>query len=371
MSTTSPTSLSSTFSVPSSYGKECRPLFFTDPDITNLNHGSFGAISQPIQHSCEALTREIEKNPDAFIRMELFDRQTAARRAVAGLIGAGNPDTCVFISNVSTAMNTVLKSFKWSCEDYIVCTDAIFPSILLAIENVNPAPKMSSFDVGGLTSHKVIVSSFLDHLRILKKKIHSQCGKTPEKTATGCPKVVVIMESITATPALLLPWREMVNICRDEEVWSVVDAAHSLGQESGLNVEEADPDFWMTDCAKWYYAMRGCALLYVPVRNQEMITPLVPGVRYPTRGPSPSKFVHSFFWNGMTDPVASLSIEFAITFRERLGGDRKLNAYCHDLVVDGGHLLAKILGTNLMDASETAELTPSMVSFSMLNSLLD
>lgn len=195
--------------------------------------------------------------------MELFDRQTAARRAVAGLIGAGNPDTCVFISNVSTAMNTVLKSFKWSCEDYIVCStsqlgvllvqetypcaaDAIFPSILLAIENVNPAPKMSSFDVGGLTSHKVIVSSFLDHLRILKKKIHSQCGKTPEKTATGCPKVVVIMESITATPALLLPWREMVNICRDEEVWSVVDAAHSLGQESGLNVEEADPDFWMT-----------------------------------------------------------------------------------------------------------------------------
>lgn len=60
------------------------------------------------------------------------------------------------------------------------------------------------------------------------------------------------MESITATPSLLLPWKDMVRVCHEEKIWSIVDAAHSLGQEEEINLNEVDPDFWMTVSVSLY-----------------------------------------------------------------------------------------------------------------------
>lgn len=42
---------------------------------------------------------------------------------------------------------------------------------------------------------------------------------------------MVVLDSITATPGALMPWQEMVRVCREEGAWAVVDAAHSIGQE--------------------------------------------------------------------------------------------------------------------------------------------
>ena len=55
-------------------------------------------------------------------------------------------------------------------------------------------------------------------------------GYSEESTARK-NKVVAVIDSIASMPGVLLPWQEMVKICREEGVWSVVDAAHSLGQE--------------------------------------------------------------------------------------------------------------------------------------------
>lgn len=43
-----------------------------------------------------------------------------------------------------------------------------------------------------------------------------------------------------------------------------------------------------------------------------------------------------------------------------MGGEEKINAYCHDLALKGGQLMAKILGTRVMDPA--GELTLNMVS---------
>lgn len=79
-------------------------------------------------------------------------------------------------------------------------------------------------------------------------------------------KVVAVVDAIAANPGVRLPWKEMVAICRDAGVWSVVDAAHSIGQEVDINLSEAKPDFWISTCHKWLFAKRSCAVLYVPKR---------------------------------------------------------------------------------------------------------
>jgi len=47
-------------------------------------------------------------------------------------------------------------------------------------------------------------------------------------------------------------------------------------------------------------------------------------------------------------------------FRQWLGGEHKINAYCHNLALEGGKRLAELWGTRLMDS--TGEFTLNMVN---------
>jgi len=49
----------------------------------------------------------------------------------------------------------------------------------------------------------------------------------------------------------------------------------------------------------------------------------------------------------------------ALDFREAIGGERRIQAYCHELARSGGKKMAQVLGTRLMD--EDDEFTASMV----------
>ena len=46
----------------------------------------------------------------------------------------------------------------------------------------------------------------------------------------------------------------MVQICKDEGVWSVIDAAHSIGQEVDLDLGKVAPDFWVS--VSFYSALK-------------------------------------------------------------------------------------------------------------------
>ncbi len=50
----------------------------------------------------------------------------------------------------------------------------------------------------------------------------------------------------------------------------------------------------------------------------------------------------------------------ALDFREWLGGEQKINDYCHPLALSGGKLLSELLGTPLLDP--TGEFTLNMVN---------
>ena len=43
----------------------------------------------------------------------------------------------------------------------------------------------------------------------------------------------------------MLPWEELVAICKKEGIWSVVDGAHSIGQHP-VDLSKTLPDFWVS-----------------------------------------------------------------------------------------------------------------------------
>ncbi|KAG6872295.1 hypothetical protein C0995_011191 [Termitomyces sp. Mi166 len=59
-------------------------------------------------------------------------------------------------------------------------------------------------------------------------------------------KTVVIIDAIVSNPRVKFPWKELVAVCKQARYWSVVDAAHSVGQETNINLSVVQPDFWVS-----------------------------------------------------------------------------------------------------------------------------
>ncbi len=63
-----------------------------------------------------------------------------------------------------------------------------------------------------------------------------------------------------------------------------------------------------------------------------------------------------------TDFSAFLSVSAALDFRKAIGGEKKIMDYCHFLALAGGRAMANILGTTVLDNTDSGEFTAAMVS---------
>lgn len=91
-------------------------------------------------------------------------------------------------------------------------------------------------------THMEIINAFRSKIHELKEQ-HAETKFSdapwilPECNRTRKNKFVAVIDSIVFNPGVLLPWQDLVRICREEGVWSIVDAAHSLGQEVSPSLE--------------------------------------------------------------------------------------------------------------------------------------
>ncbi|KAF9223652.1 PLP-dependent transferase [Gyrodon lividus] len=342
---------------PPAFGHDMLKLFGFHPTYVNLNHGSYGSLPLPVRAVCDKLTDQVESNPDIFIRINIINYMTRVRERVAKFIGA-NTDECVIVNNTSHGIATVLRNFIFNKGDILLGATTTYGSVsqtLKYLADLPPHPTLSTFDLQFPTTHAKIIEDFEKHI----KKLTEAADVKWER------KIVAVIDAIASHPGVLLPWKEMVAICREAGVISVVDAAHSIGQELDINLSAARPDFWVSNCHKWLFSKRGSAVLYVPKRNQHLIRSPIPTPDtyhspHDDNYTGPQDFVKLFEWTGTIDYVPQLSISAAIDFREWLGGEHKINEYTHNLAIAGGKRLAGHLGTSVLDPE--GDLTLSMVN---------
>ncbi|KAG7087814.1 hypothetical protein E1B28_013754 [Marasmius oreades] len=323
------------------YGHSMLSEFMFDPEYLNLNTGAFGCLPRAVQASYNKFVEEVESNPDLFVRKKLAHRFNEIRQRLAQLLNAGE-DECVLVPNVDHGISLILRSIPWTGDDTVVYTSTAFyqikRNITLLPEGKTHPPNLSEFPLTFPESNKSILDRFAAHLHELKtKRVENS-------------KVVAVFDTIISTPGVLMPWKEMVDICRREGVLSVIDAAHSIGHELDINLDEAKPDFWAGNCSKWLWAKRGTGLLYVPKRNQHMIPHNIPaGIPLIGKGSTlASPFGAEFVWCGSADVALFLSIGAALDFRMSIGGEEKIVRYSRDMAVRGSNRLAEILGTEVM-----------------------
>src|SRR5262245_3727030 len=127
------------------FGHSMREQWLLDPVCIYLNHGTVGAPPRRVLARQQALRDEMERQPARFILRELHLDQPAPWRTqsrlreaierVAPFVGA-RPDDLVFVPNVTTGINAVLRSVPLQPGDEVVISDLAYGGVALAAKSV-------------------------------------------------------------------------------------------------------------------------------------------------------------------------------------------------------------------------------------------
>src|SRR5947208_15333787 len=93
-----------------------RSEWLLDPDISFLNHGSYGAVPRVVFNEQRRLQERMERNPSEFLALELPDALRAAANDLARFIQGVGSDLA-FVENATAGCNTVLASMQFSPGD--------------------------------------------------------------------------------------------------------------------------------------------------------------------------------------------------------------------------------------------------------------
>lgn len=259
----------------------------------------------------------------------------------------------VLVSNATTGVNTVLRNLEWNDDglDEILFFDTIYGGCGRTVAHVVESSRGFVAERRIPLSYPMedddVVNAMREAIQASKKE-----GKRPR---------VAIFDVVSSVPGVCVPWVELSHLCKEEDVLSLVDGAQGIGLVK-LELDKADPDFFISNCHKWLHVPRGCAVFYVPERNQALIRSTMPtshgfepragteGFSVPIPPGKKSKFVQAFEFFGSVDNGPFACVKDAIKWREEvLGGEERILAYTHALAKEGGKRVASILGTKVME----------------------
>lgn len=279
-----------------------------------------------------------------------------SREAVARVVNAPT-EACVFVPNATTGVNTVLRNITYSPGDVIIYFATIYGACEKTVTYITETTPAESHKIQYTypVSDAALCEAFekaIDHIKA--------AGKNPK---------IAIYDTIVSLPGVRVPFEKLTSICKKHGVLSLIDGAHGVGHIA-LDLATLDPDFFVSNCHKWLFVPRGCALFYVPVRNQHLMRTTLPTshgfVPLPTEGPQiisplpPSAkgaFVASFEFVGTVDNSPYISVPAAIEFRKACtwqgkSGEEAIMAYTLDQARKAGKLVAEILETEVLENEE-------------------
>lgn len=296
---------------------------------------------------------EAEARPDRFIRYDFPRLLDASREAVAALLRAP-PETVVLVPNATEGVNTVLKNLHWARDG----RDAIL-TFSTAYEACAKTADYIVDSSGGAVEHAEVSLAYpLDDAAVLA----AFAAAVAALAARGKRARLCIFDVVSSRPGVVFPHAAMARLCRELGVLSLVDGAQGIGMVP-LDLPAADPDFFVSNCHKWLLVPRGCAVLYVPRRNQHLLPSTLATShgyqpRQASRGSplppsSKSAFVSNFEFVGTKDNSPYLCVKDAIAWRrDVLGGEQRIIGYLWDLNKRGIKHVADALGTHFLENSQ-------------------
>ncbi len=297
-----------------------KDLYLLDPDITFLNHGSFGACPKPVFEVYQNWQRKLEKQPVEFMTRNVYDELEKARHALGDYVSC-HGDDLIFVTNPTTAVNAVIRSLDLGPGDEVLMTDMEYGSLVRTWELFAKEKGFSIIQRSTsipLTTHDDYVEHFWEGV-------------------TKNTKVIYLSE-ITSSTGLILPAEAICKKAKEAGIMTFIDGAH-VPAHIPLNISDMDPDVYVGACHKWLSAPKGSSFLYVKKSLQEKIKPLI--ISWGSViDPAPTAFIYENQYQGTWDPSAFLTVPTAIQFQKDHDWDsvrkrcRNLNRETRDRIYD-------------------------------------
>ncbi|MEP6883244.1 MAG: aminotransferase class V-fold PLP-dependent enzyme [Gammaproteobacteria bacterium] len=264
-------------------------LWYLDPSVTYLNHGSFGACPSTVLDRQAALRVEMEREPVDFLVKELPARLGAARQALAAFLQADSRDL-VFVPNATAGVNTVLRSLDFGPDDELLLTNHTYAACRKTVDFVTAR-----------TGARVVVANLPFPCRQEEEIVAAvlQCVSPRTRLA--------LLDHVTSSTALILPIARLVGELNSQGIDTLVDGAHAPGMVP-LCLSTLGAAYYTGNAHKWLCAPKGAAFLHVRRDRQATLHPTVISHGY-TEG-----FHAEFDWTGTFDPTPWLCIPTSLQY---------------------------------------------------------
>jgi isopenicillin-N epimerase len=269
--------------------------FLLNPDITFLNHGSFGACPKPVFEDYQKWQLKLEQEPIQFITKTGVAYLDDSKQALAEYINC-DKDDLIYTTNPSTALNTVIKSLDLKAGDEILTTDQEYGAM-------DRTWNYYCRKVGAKYIHQKITLPLSSKTEILRE---FWSGLTPNTK-------IVFISQITSPTALIFPVKEIIERAKELGLMTIIDGAH-VPAHIPLDLKALDPDVYTGACHKWMLAPKGSSFLYVKKHLQDQIDPLIISWGYEAEFPSESRFQDYHQYQGTRDFSAFLTTPAALQF---------------------------------------------------------
>ncbi len=327
-----------------------RAQFLLDPEVTFLNHGSYGACPRPVFERYQAWQAKLERQPVAFLdpTRGLSGWMRDARVAMAGQLGV-DPDHIVGLTNATEGLNIVAQSLRLEPGDEILTTDHEYAAV----------DKTFAY-VARRTGARVVPATIPLPLTDAQSFTDALIANITPQTR------VMFLSHITSATALVFPIEAIIAHAHARGIITVIDGAHTPGHIP-LDLAALGADYYAGNCHKWLMAPKGSAFLYVRPELQAGINPLIISHGWTDDAGQPgtkgvfgnTPFIDGLEMQGTRDPSAWLTVPDAIAFRAQHGWDQ-IARRCRDLVQDTAGRVAALTG--LAPLSSPAFCAPQMAA---------
>lgn len=299
--------------------------FLLSPEITFLNHGSFGACPKIVFENYQHWQRQLENEPVQFITKIGIQALKESKLAFSKIINC-EVDDFFYTPNPTTAINTVVNSLFLIKDDEILSTSLEYGAM-------DRTWNYYCQKTGAKYIRQEITLPITSKKQLLVDFWKGYSAKTK----------VIFISHITSTTALILPVKEIIEKAKELGLITIIDGAHVLGHIP-LNLQELNPDFYTGAIHKWFLAPKGCSFLYVNKKFQNNVKPLIVSWGYESDTPSHSQFLDYHEFNGTRDFSAYLTIPAIIEFRTKTKWE-ELTKISKQLILDWYPKFCELLHT--------------------------
>jgi selenocysteine lyase/cysteine desulfurase len=213
-----------------------REQFLLEPGYAYLNTGGLGPSPRPVISAFDEAWLELEQHCETG-----HGQRAEVRRRACEFLGCG-ADELAFTRSATEGMNLVARGLGLAHGDEVVMTTHEHPGGAMpwfAVREDTPIEiRTCEPGTGGADSLELLSDTLSDRTR------------------------VVMVSHITCTTGLVMPVREIADLCRERGIVCVIDGAQAVGQIP-VDLDELGCDFYVASGHKWLLGPKGTGVLYV------------------------------------------------------------------------------------------------------------